>query len=49
MKNNTSGPREEEEGWRSPGVGWGDGGGGSCVSKNLSGQISFNFYKVIKK
>lgn len=26
--------------------GW---GGGSCVSKNLSGQISFIFYKVIKK
>lgn len=47
MKNNTSGPREEEEGWRSPGVGWG--GGGSCDSKNLSGQISFNFYKVMKK
>lgn len=46
MKNNTSGPREEEEGWRSPGVGW---GGGSCDSKNLSGQISFIFYKVIKK
>lgn len=45
MKNNTSGPREEEEGWRGPGVGW----GGGCVSKNLSGQISFNFYKVIKK
>lgn len=46
MKNNTSGPREEEEGWRSPGVGR---GGGSCDSKNLSGQISFNFYKVMKK
>lgn len=44
MKNNTSGPREEEEGWRSPGV-----GGGGCDSKNLSGQISFIFYKVIKK
>lgn len=48
MKNNTSGPREEEEGWSSPGVGWG-GGVGSCDSKNLSGQISFNFYKVMKK
>lgn len=46
MKNNTSGPREEEEGWRSPGVGR---GGGSCDSKNLSGQIRFIFYKVIKK
>lgn len=25
------------------------GGVGSCDSKNLSGQISFNFYKVMKK
>lgn len=42
MKNNTSGPREEEEGWRSPGVGR---GGGVVTVKTYQDRYVLSFIR----
>lgn len=43
MKNNTSGLREEEEGWRSPGVG--RGGGGVVTVKTYQDRYVLSFIR----